>query len=220
MTQSPRLICRRPWEPLTRAGCNSVGRGQSDMMGRIPFEGQEGGWEVGREETHNHRLPPTTSAQPATRTPSSRAWSGAVQLCVTLFSVVPAALVLAWLYLALIRALVKHPPPPFTSLSSEEILPQASFYTSFLTCWDSTVPDAADLVSAPHPGCKKTELEDALLPELLLPFLIGNDCCVTLSLASPLWASSYHLCNQWVGDSLQGSFHCNLLYNVEVHKNN
>lgn len=81
-------------EPLTRAGVQPQwGRGQSGMMGRIPFEGQEGG--VGGWERRN---PITTGClrlqfTPATRTPPLRAWSGAVPSKATLFSVVPAALI-------------------------------------------------------------------------------------------------------------------------------
>ena len=63
--------------PDKRGGATQWGRGQSGMMGRISFEGQSG-WEIGREETHNHRLLPGLQLSHPPGPPPLPAWSGAV----------------------------------------------------------------------------------------------------------------------------------------------
>ena len=63
--------------PDESRGATQLGRGQSGMMGSIPFE-RQAGWEVGREETHNHRLLPGLQLSHPPGPPPLPAWSGAV----------------------------------------------------------------------------------------------------------------------------------------------
>ena len=113
MTQSPRLICRRPWEPLTRAGVQlSGGEGNLGWWAEFPLKGRLGGRLGEKKPTTKGCFLASSSAShqdPLLSEPG-------LELCLLRHSFLGSASSLdCWkrLYLALIRALVKHPPPPF-----------------------------------------------------------------------------------------------------------
>lgn len=124
-------------------------------------------------------------------------------------------LLLKRLYLALIRALVKHSSPPFVLHCPRrgKMYYEHHFTQTSRTRRDSTIPDATDLFSAYHPESQKTDRKNThFSPNCCFKSWLANDLlCHLESVATPLWASSYHLCNQWAGDGLQGSFYSNLL---------
>lgn len=98
------------------------------------------------------------------------------------------------LYLSLIRAPVKHLPPPFVFHCPREgkIYYEHHFTQTSQMCWDSTTRGAISLASALHPRVMKdTRIEcSALWGCCFLSWLATNLLCNLKTVATCLWASS------------------------------